>query len=73
MQFLCGQVNALGELFPAPRWIPWRSEGACQDFVYSPKKHRYQAAFFMSFARGVRQNHYAFCKLICVETHLQFS
>jgi hypothetical protein len=57
MQFRRGQVNALGESLPAPRWIPWRSEGACQDFVYSPKKHRYQVTFFMSFAGGVTMNH----------------
>jgi hypothetical protein len=58
MKFRRRQVNALGELFPTPRWIPWRPEGACQDFVYSPKKHRYQAASFKSFAGGVTQNHY---------------
>ena len=57
LQFRRGQANALGELLPAPRWIPWRSEGACQDFVYSPKKHRYQAASFMSFIEGVTKNH----------------
>jgi len=57
LQFCRGQVNALGELLPSPRWIPWRPEGACQDFVNPPKKHRYQAASFMSFAGGVTKNH----------------